>query len=71
MTMTPSPLLPLLNASRRNAVETALSACRIDVDDQAQLSAACEHTSIARATMQAMLDVFRPLSRSFELYVTR
>jgi hypothetical protein len=70
-TMTPSPLPPLLNASQRNTVETVLSARRIDVDDQAQLAAACEHASIARAAMQAMLEALRPLSRSLEVYVTR
>jgi hypothetical protein len=53
------------------SIETVLSASRIDVDDQLNVTAACELHAIAEPTLRAMIDVFRPLTDSFEVYVTR
>lgn len=53
------------------SIESVLSASRIDVDDHDDLTAACERHAIAESTMQAMIDVFRPLTDSFEVYLTR
>lgn len=51
--------------------ETLLpSARRIDVDDQAGIAAACAEHAIAESKLQAMVDVFRPLTSSFAVFVT-
>ncbi len=46
------------------------SARRIDVDDQSQISAVCAEHAIAESKLQAMVDVFRPLTSSFAVFVT-
>jgi hypothetical protein len=44
-------------------IESALSASRLDIDDQRH--------AISESKMRAMIDVLRPLADSFEVYITR
>ncbi len=46
------------------------SARRIDVDDETQMTAACAQHAIAESKLQAMVDVLRPLTSSFAVFVT-
>jgi len=52
-------------------VETLLSARRVDVDDHTQLAAHCLEHAVAEDKLRAMIDVLRPLSESFAVYLTK
>lgn len=52
------------------ALENLLFAKRVDVDDGADVAACAAIATLNVATVQAVIDVFRPLSESFELFVT-
>jgi hypothetical protein len=49
-------------------IESVLSVRLVDSND---LTDACSKAAIDEAAMQAMIDAFRPLSSSLEIYVTR
>jgi hypothetical protein len=51
--------------------ETIESVLSVRLLDPANLSDACSDAAINEAAVQAMIDAFRPLSSSLEIYVSR
>jgi hypothetical protein len=52
-------------------LETLMSARRVDVDDQETLAASCLEHAVAEDKLRAVIEVFRPLSDSFAVYLTK
>ena len=52
-------------------IEQLLGARRIDVDSTDHVAACCADHAIVPDKLMAMIEVFRPLSESFALFVTK
>lgn len=52
-------------------IETVLSARHVDIDNREQLAARCEEHAIPEDRLRAVIDTFRPLTDSLEVFLTR
>ena len=52
-------------------LEAFLCASHVDVDDHERLASHCLQHAVAEDKLRAMIDVFRPLSEAFSVYLTK